>query len=456
MIESILQTIIENKEKIEKSFKESIENNEITLFSRKLKEVLDDAGKQGLINAIKNVDEAFFKSPKRKKEYEVKEKSKKHLLTEFGNLEFTVRYYQNKKTKEYTHLSAEKLGIEKYSRIDTNVESKIIEFSNDISYSKAGKKVVSNEKLSKTTVMKKVRKQELKVIVKKEEKIKKKILYIEADEDHVSTVGDKISIPKLIYVHEGRLTLGKRNVLKNVHYIGCLGKNSEDVWLEVAEYIASIYDGEYLETVYLSGDGAGWIKEGLNWIEKSKFVLDKFHLMKYINKATAEQSEYRSKIWYNINMGDPISIKNIFKELIKLTEDELRKESIRETLKYILNQWEGIEIYSTDRNNIVGCSAEGHISHVFADRMSSRPRTWSEDGIDKMSRLRTFTANKGNIYEELIKNKKENKKLERYDRIIKKHIKVNVPNGDTGLKLPAIEHGKWSGIRGRLEDLLYG
>jgi len=456
MIESILQIIIENKEKIEKSFEESVKSNEITMFSRKLKEILDDAGKQGLINAIKNVDEAFLKSSKRKKEYEIKEKSKKHLLTEFGNIEFTVRYYQNKNTKEFVHLATEKLGIEKYSRIDTNVESKIIEFSNDISYSKAGKKVVNNEKLTKTTVMKKVRKRELKVVKNKEEKIDKKILYIEADEDHVSTVGDKISIPKLVYVHEGRLTIGRRNVLKNVHYIGCLGKNSEEVWLEVGEYIDNKYNSETIETVYLSGDGAGWIKEGLNWIEKSKFVLDKYHLLKYINKATMEHPEYRSKIWYNINIGDNISVGNIFKELIEITENEGKKEIIRESWEYIKNQWEGIEIYDTDADNIIGCSAEGHISHVFADRMSSRPRTWSEDGVDKMSRLRAFTANKGNIYEELVKNKKVNTKLKKYDKIVARNIKIGVPNGSTGLKLPIIEYGKECGTRAILEKILYG
>ena len=455
MIESILQIIIENKEKIEKSFEESVEKKELTMFSRKLKEVLDDAGKQGVISAVANVDNAFFKSLKRKKEYTAKEKSTKHLLTEFGNIEFTVRYYQDKKTKEYIHLATEKLGIEKHMRIDTNVESKIIEFSNDISYSKAGKRVVNNEEISKTTVMKKVRKKELKVETE-EEKTNKKTLYIEADEDHVSTIGDRISIPKLIYVHEGKISRGKRNVLKNVHYIGCLGKNSEEVWLEVAEYIANKYNSEEIETVYLSGDGAGWIKEGLNWIEKSKFVLDKFHLMKYINKATVEIPEYRNKIWYNINIGDKISVENIFKEIIEITEDEKRKEIVQDSWKYIRNQWEGIEIYETDAKNIIGCSAEGHISHVFADRMSSRPRTWSEDGIDKMSRLRTFTANKGNVYEELIKNKKENKKLEKYDKIIKRNIKVGIPNGNTGLKLPRIEYGKASGIRTWLSEILYG
>lgn len=55
--------------------------------------------------------------------------------------------------------------------------------------------------------------------------------------------------------------------------------------------------------------------------------------------------------------------------------------------------------------------------------MSSRPRTWSDDGIDKMSRLRTFKSNKGNVYEELVKNKKIDTKLKKYYKIIARNIK---------------------------------
>lgn len=147
-------------------------------------------------------------------------------------------------------------------------------------------------------------------------------------------------------------------------------------------------------------------KRGLNWIEKSEFVLDKFHLLKYINQSTVEFSEYRSKIWYNINIFDSISVENIFKEIINKTKDEKCKEKGIDSYKYIKKQWEGIEIYETDGQYLKGCSAEGHISHVYADRMSSRPRTWSDDGIDKMSRLRVFVSNGGKTYEELIKKKK--------------------------------------------------
>ena len=57
--------------------------------------------------------------------------------------------------------------------------------------------------------------------------------------------------------------------------------------------------------------------------------------------------------------------------------------------------------------------------------MSSRPRTWCDAGIDKMSRLRTFVSTGGKVYEELIKNKKANTKLKKYDKIVQRHIKQN-------------------------------
>ena len=36
------------------------------------------------------------------------------------------------------------------------------------------------------------------------------------------------------------------------------------------------------------------------------------------------------------------------------------------------------------------CSAEAHISHVYADRMSSRPLCWTKRGSQKMAKLRTL------------------------------------------------------------------
>ena len=259
MINSIIQSIIENKDFLEKSIK----NNEISMFSRDLRKVFDEAGRKNIVGILETVDKILFENQRRKLEYETKDLRKRTIITEYGNIEYTRRYYRNKQTKEYVYLADEKLGIEKNERITKDVESKIIEFAHDMSYSKAGKKVVNEEIISPTTVMKKLRKEELKVEVSEEKKQIKR-LYIEADEDHVSESGNKIGMPKLIYVHEGNYTKGKRNILKNVHYIGCLGKNSEELWLEIAEYIDKKYDVKNIERIYIGGDGASWIKEGLN------------------------------------------------------------------------------------------------------------------------------------------------------------------------------------------------
>ena len=454
MINIIIQTIIENKDFLEKSLEESIKYGEISLFSKKLRTVFDEAGRKTLVEILETIDLTLFESQRRKQEYETKDLRKRTIITDYGNIEYYRRYYRNKQNKEYIYLTDEKMGIEKNERIMKDVQSKIIEFAHDISYLKTGKKVVGSEEISPTTVMKKVRQEELKVETQEEKKEIKR-LYIEADEDHVSERGNKIGMPKLIYVHEGNYRKGNRNVLKNVHYIGCLGKNSEELWLEVAEYIDKKYDVKKIEKVYICGDGASWIKEGLNWIEKSEFVLDRFHLLKYINQATVDYPEYRSKLWYNINIFDPVSVESIFKEILEKTIEEKRKEKVLYSYKYVMNQWKGIEIYEKEGKYLKGCSAEGHISHVYADRMSSRPRTWSDDGIDKMSRLRTFVSNGGNIYESLIKRRKFNTKLKKYDRIIERNIKIGIEESKN-YQVTTVNTGMHSDIRKILKKIMYG
>jgi len=42
-----------------------------------------------------------------------------------------------------------------------------------------------------------------------------------------------------------------------------------------------------------------------------------------------------------------------------------------------------------------GCSAEGHVSHVLSERLSSRPMGWSQTGADRMSKLRCYERNHG-------------------------------------------------------------
>ena len=61
-----------------------------------------------------------------------------------------------------------------------------------------------------------------------------------------------------------------------------------------------------------------------------------------------------------------------------------------------------------------GCSAEGHVSHVLSERLSSRPMGWSQSGADRMSKLRCYERNHGREkIIELVRCSRKARKLKR-------------------------------------------
>jgi len=92
----------------------------------------------------------------------------------------------------------------------------------------------------------------------------------------------------------------------------------------------------------------------------------------------------------------------------------------------------------------IGCSAEGHISHILSSRLSSRPLGWSLVGADQMARLRVYKANGGDIYELLSKKKgerqKENRIIELEKKVVKK--KLRTASAETIDNIPYINDGR--------------
>ena len=69
MINRIIQTIIENKDFLEKSLENSINANEISMFSRDLRKVFDEAGRKTIVGILEPVDKILFENQRRKLEY---------------------------------------------------------------------------------------------------------------------------------------------------------------------------------------------------------------------------------------------------------------------------------------------------------------------------------------------------------------------------------------------------
>ena len=428
-MEPIIHEIIS---KITSSFNEELEklvkeSRDISVFILATKKTLDEVGAKLVAEALETVNEIYKNSKERKRDWQIKERAAaKGLLTIFGEVRYERTYYKSKKTGEYSYLSDEAVGIKAHDKMDASLKAKLIKDAIYMSYDRSSKQTSEAVELTSQTVMNSIR--ELGSVDNaaagiKDDKKSAKVLYIEADEDHVSLQEGGIVEPKLVYVHEGKKEIGKdRWELINPRYFSGVYADSDELWVEVSDYMDRVYDMDRIEKIYLSGDGAPWIKNGLNWIKGSTYVLDRYHLTKYVTQATAHMCHAKSIMWHYIKADDKKSVKDLLDTIISATESETKKEAVKQARRYIMGNWKGIRRqYEAD---YAGCSAEGHVSHILSSRLSSRPLGWCRTGVDQMSRLRAFAANGGDIYELFMKKKKaaarEEKEIKIDQEIIKK------------------------------------
>lgn len=152
------------------------------------------------------------------------------------------------------------MGIDPYDKMDVSLKAKLIEEAIDTLYARSGKKAAQTLEISSQSVMNAIR--EVSPVSNKEvpilkSKVTPKILYIEAGEDHVALQTGGCAEPRLVYVHEGRIQVGKgRWKLQNPRHLGGVYRESEELWNEVSDYIDRTYDYDQIEKMYLSGDGA--------------------------------------------------------------------------------------------------------------------------------------------------------------------------------------------------------
>jgi hypothetical protein len=87
-----------------------------------------------------------------------------------------------------------------------------------------------------------------------------------------------------------------------------------------------------------------------------------------------------------VDEADKEYFKQLCIEICSRTESESGKEKIERLRRYILTNWKGVEIHQG--YNSMGSNTEGHISHVLSYRLSSKPMSWSRNGLSSMSELR--------------------------------------------------------------------
>ena len=414
MYNSIIDFIENDTTKIKKILEKYLFAGNTLRFEEDLMHVMIEFGRKIYQECLKEIEENIRQSEFRKKNYYVEHKAdRRTLLTTFGNLEIERAYYKPKNGGKSVYLLDKYIGLAPHDKMSLVVKIKFVEEAVETSYQKGGEKACMTE-------------------------------------DVVSKQTVKNTIHELEVELEEEIPVQKKKI-KNLHI-----QANEDLWLEVQQYIYDNYDTEYLKNVYIAGDGAPWIVAGCRVLEKSKFVLDKYHLGKYIHKATThlDDSQQAAKefIYGAINERDFDGVMRLLQKCYASTDQEYKKKEVTECARYIKNNWLGIMVRIDDGGAVWGCSAEGHISHVLSARESSRPMGWSKKGVDRISRLRVLTRNEQKIIDLMeYQDKKQRKKnrIECEDQLIQDVQKRKSSRNEEVLRkaIPGLEKKQFSWMR---------
>lgn len=420
--------------------KNSITDGELSDFTDDLLKSFMDLGSNITEFLINYAEDVLFHLKERKEKFESLEKDDRTIITIFGEINFKRRYYLDKENNERVYLLDEYLQLEPKQRMLLNVKEKLIKEAVESSYKKAGQIAAYGVEISKQTVMNEIESLEInEQLVERIPKKKKQVktLYIIADEDHVHLQKGGIEEPRIVIVYDKVVSNGTRVELKNKkHFGGIYTKRIDDLWEEVMSYIENNYDTEYLEKVYLSGDGASWIKTGKEWIIKSIYVLDEFHMKKAVNgivgritKVNKEEKEkQKEEIRKSLRRLNFVRFKEICYEILAEEMEATTRKRKKDLMEYILNNVEGIKNLYKNKKELHGCSAEGHVSHIYSARMSSRPMGWKTENINNMSKLRLLREDKIEIQEIVRKQGKiiEFKEIEKIRHQAKEKIKESI------------------------------
>ena len=305
----------------------------------------------------------------------------RQVVTQLGVVSYHRTYYANR-SGGYSYPIDQVVGLESYQRVSSGVGVGLVESAREMSYAKASR-IVTGGQVSKQTVMRKIR--EARPTMEPVLRQKVSALHVDADEDHVKMQSGDSRIVPLISVYEGIERNGQRGVCKNVFHCSEFGKKTEDLWEEALTEMERRYDLTDTK-IYLHGDGAPWIRQGLGWLPNSVFVLDRYHVNKAL-KSTVSGIERKSGSQYEyhlrraLNEGDRDYFCSVRDSLLARWPE--RANTILENCNYLLNNFEAIHIYNTDPEARKGGATEPHVSHVLSSRLSSRPMGWSAKTLKK-------------------------------------------------------------------------
>ena len=161
--------------------------SDIASYVTKLTEELHKAGIRMIEETLSYLDEMINESEARKLSWVVDRHETKQLITSLGSVNYQKTLFRNKENGNRSYIIDLIMGMNPHERMTEDAEARMLEEAVQTSYRRGGEETSILDSVSKQTVMNKIHAlqfpPEEKVL---EGKKNVKVLFVDADEDHIS------------------------------------------------------------------------------------------------------------------------------------------------------------------------------------------------------------------------------------------------------------------------------
>ncbi len=354
---------------------------------------------------LEKMDEEILKT-RDKKRYKCIRFEERTGVTIFGEFTIKRRVYKDIETNTYHFLLDEALGWPSRQRFSPKMRDIALDLATEMPFRRAAR--IMSKLVPGITAMSvwEVARQAGEVIQKEgdtvrqavfedgvipEGKYSTDVLFLEADGVIINQQKSqrKKAEVKLLTAYDGkRISKDGRRSLEH-RYSVATTREAENFWEESSAHLANQWKMDRIKKVELGGDGASWVKEGIELFPNTVYHLDRYHLCKNLTECLAfSPTSYQAAVGA-IEQKDQQALIDILDRAAKINKGTKRKK-IKKLKNYLLENWDGIIAQLPEGGLGV---IEGQVRHIIARRMKRIGARWSPEGTDRMARLLAAKAN---------------------------------------------------------------
>lgn len=224
----------------------------------------------------------------------------------------------------------------------------------------------------------------------------KDVLFLEVDGLQASLQQSKKSSHeiKVGIVHEGwdkRHPKSSEYELLNKSYVHTLD-NGDTFWETFSRELEQLYTMTEETYVIINGDGAPWIRAGVDYFRNARYVYNRYHLKKWIKQALGNRTKAeRKRVYQAAEAYDVSAMLAAIAEAEKAETDVEKKQEITTLREFVLEHQTAFQDYRVwledkgiDTSDMRPMGAAESNMNLLSKRLKQSGYSWSLPGLGAM------------------------------------------------------------------------